>query len=208
MIVQGVIKGLTDRLGSLEEKNKILESENNGLRAQISALEKKAEQSEHYSRRNNLRISGVPETNAENTDEIVLKMATDIGSDLRIEEIDRSHRIGKSDPNRSRPRGVIVKFTSYRARQKLLKMRSALKDNGYVGVFLNEDLTKYRSEVLYEAPKTVKSDIAKGAWSSDGNILIWDHGDKVHRVYSLNDIAAINFPPKPMASVESTGSRR
>lgn len=207
-VVQGVIKGLTDRLGSLEEKNKILESENNGLRAQISALEKKAEQSEQYSRRNNLRISGVPETNAENTDEIVLKMATDIGSDLRIEEIDRSHRIGKSDPNRSRPREVIVKFTSYRARQKLLKMRSALKDNGYVGVFLNEDLTKYRSEVLYEARKTVKSDIAKGAWSSDGNILIRDHSDKVHRVYSLNDIAAINFPPKPMASVESTGSRR
>ena len=67
------------------------------------------------------------------------------------------------DPSRSRPREIIVKFTSYRARQKFLKMRSALMDNGYVGVILNEDLTKHRSEVLYEARKVVKSDTVKEA---------------------------------------------
>lgn len=205
-VVQGVLKGLNDKIASLEEKNKILETENNSLRAQISGLENKAEQAEQYSRRNNLRISGCPESNAESTDEIVLKMAADIGTDLRIEEIDRSHRVGKFDPSRSRPREIIVKFTSYRARQKLLKMRSALKDNGYVGVFLNEDLTKHRSAVLFEARKAVKSDTVKGAWSSDGNILIRDHNDKIHRVYSLNDITAINFPPKPMAVIESAAS--
>lgn len=203
-VVQGVLKGLIDRIASLEVKNKTLETENNSLRAQISGLEKKAEQAEQYSRSNNLRISGCPETNAESTDEIVLKMAADIGTDLRIDEIDRG--VGRFDPSRSRPREIIVKFTSYRARQKILKMRSALKDNGYVGVFLNEDLTKHRSEVLYEARKAVKSDTVKGAWSSDGNILIRDHNDKIHRVYSLNDITAINFPPKAMAVVESAAS--
>lgn len=69
-------------------------------------------------------------------------------------------------------------------------------------MFLNEDLTKYRSEVLYEARKMVKSETAKGAWSSDGNILIKDHDEKVHRVYSLSNITAINFPPKPIEPTE------
>ena len=85
-----------------------------------------------------------------------------------------------------------MKFTSYRARQKLYKMRTALKDNGYAGVFLNEDLTKLRSKV-------VKADCTKGAWSSDGNTLIKDFADKVHRLSSVNDQDDIDFPPKPPA---------
>ena len=85
-----------------------------------------------------------------------------------------------------------MKFTSYRARPKLYKMRTALKDNGYAGVFLNEDLTKLRSKV-------VKADCAKGAWSSDGNTLIKDFTDKVHRLSSVNDLDDIDSPPKPPA---------
>ena len=57
-VVQGVLKGLNEKIVSLEENKKILETENNSLRAQISGLEKKAEQAEQYSRRNKLRISG------------------------------------------------------------------------------------------------------------------------------------------------------
>ena len=78
-------------------------------------------------------------------------------------------------------------------------MRTALKDNGYSGVFLNEDLTRHRSKVLFEARKVVKADCAKGAWSSDGNILIKDFTDKVHRLSSVNDLDGIDFPPKPPA---------
>ena len=53
----------------------------------------------------------------EDTDDIVLKIASDIGSDLQLHEIDRSHRVGKPGEHRTRPRDIIVKFTSYRARQ-------------------------------------------------------------------------------------------
>lgn len=77
-VVEGVLKGLNDRIGSLEEKNKVLETQNNDLKARVLVLENKAEQAEQYSRRNILRITGCPETNTENTDEIVLRMASDI----------------------------------------------------------------------------------------------------------------------------------
>lgn len=197
VVVQGVLRGLNDRLSALEEKNTSLESENKALLTRVSTLEKAAEQTEQYSRRNNLRITGCGETDNENTDDIILKMAADIGSDIQLGDIDRSHRVGKPGSHRTRPREVIVKFTSYRARQKLYKMRTALKDSGYAGIFLNEDLTKYRSQLLYEARKIVKSENAKGAWSSDGNILIKDYDDTVHRINSLNDLTGIDFPPKP-----------
>ena len=66
--------------------------------------------------------------------------------------------MGRPGANRIKPKDVIVKFTSYRARQKLHKKRTALKDSGYAGMFLNGDLDKLRSQVLFEARKVVKAD--------------------------------------------------
>ena len=195
-VVKGVLKGLNERISTLEEQNKGLVNENRALLARVSNLEKAVDQGEQYSRRNNLRITGYRETENENTDDIVLKIAADIGSDIELSDIDRSHRVGRPGVNRTKPRDVIVKFTSYRARQKLYKKRTALKDSGFAGTFLNEDLTKLRSQVLFEARKVVKADRAKGAWSSDGNILIRDHADIVHRLTSMTELSGINFPPK------------
>ena len=59
-----------------------------------------------------------------------------------------------------------------------------------------------RSNVLFEARKVVKADCAKGAWSADGNILIKDFTDKVHRLTSVDDLNAIDFPPKPPPAPE------
>ena len=208
-IVKGVLKGLNDRIDGLESnintlqtKNEELEKENSSLITRIAALEKIADQSEQYSRRNSLRISGFKEYTGENTDDIVVNMAATIGCDLQLNEIDRSHRVGKPDATKIRHREILVKFASYRARQKLYKMRTSLKDNGYAGVFLNEDLTRKRSNVLFEARKVVKADCAKGAWSADGKILIKDFTDKVHRLTSVDDLNAIDFPPKPPPAPE------
>lgn len=203
-VVNGVLKGLNDKIDNLEKnmtelhkQNVNLVNENVALTQRVVSLEKAVDQAEQYSRRNNLRISGYAEDSNENTDDIVMKIASDIGCDLRLSEIDRSHRVGKPDASRVKQREILVKFTSYRARQKMYKMRTDLKDKGYYGVFLNEDLTRKRSNVLFEARKVFKADRAKGAWSSDGNILIKDYADKVHRLTSVDDLNVIDFPPKP-----------
>ncbi|XP_052271465.1 uncharacterized protein LOC127872172 [Dreissena polymorpha] len=86
--------------------------------------------------------------------------------------------------NPSKPRDIIVKLTSYRA--KLYLRRSKLKDVGYKSTFINEDLTSKRSSLLFNARALVKSGRLLGAWSSDGTILIKDSKSKIHRV-SNND---------------------
>lgn len=108
----------------------------------------------------------------------------------------------ETDETRTKHRKILVKFVSYRARQKLYKMKTALKDHGYGGVFINEDLTKNRSKILFEARKVVKAGHAKGAWSAYGNILIKDFKDKVHRLSSVEDLASITFAPKPSPEPE------
>lgn len=194
-IVNGVLKGLQDQIPSLQEKNSELKSENTSLLARVASLESQADQAEQYSRRNCLRLSGINEVAGENTDDIVLKLAQDIGSPVELQEIDRSHRVG--NPKRKPNRDIIVKFATYRSRALFYKGRTKLKENGHKGVFVNEDLTRQRSSYLYEARKLVKSGILKGAWSSDGTILIKDNADNVQRVNTLNDLVPFGFVPLP-----------
>ena len=203
-IVHGVITGLRERITTLESSNKNLQDANDKLTARVAALEAQADQAEQYSRRNCLRISGIPETTGENTDNIVLSIANDIDSEVRLQDIDRSHRVGNLNKKRSKPREIIVKFSTYRARANFYQQRTLMKERGHEGTFINEDITKKRSEYLYEARKLFKSNKLKGCWSSDGTILVKDNDDKVHRITSLNDLVAFGYvPPEPKTAAPS-----
>ena len=187
-VVEGVLKGLTDQMSSLARMSKDLISENKELKSRVVSLEKRADQAEQYSRRNCLRVSGFKEEPGENTDEIILKIANDIGSDTQLPDVDRSHRIGNPQLQRAKPRDILVKFSTYRNRQNFYRKRTALKSSGHSGVFINEDLTKFRSGILFDARKLVKAQLIKSAWSSDGNVLVKDNRDVVHRVTGTDDL--------------------
>ena len=51
--------------------------------------------SERHIWRNSLRIAGIPEGLGEDTEEQVLDLARDIDVDISLNDIDRSHRVGK-----------------------------------------------------------------------------------------------------------------
>ena len=197
-IVTGVLRGLEDRISSLEKTNSDLKKENKSLTARVNALESQADQAEQYSRRNCLRISGYTEDPNEKVDDIVMKLASDVGSPIQLDDIDRSHRVG--NPNGARrkvPRDIIVKFSTYRARAYFYKARTNLKTNGHEGVFVNGDLTKKRNGYLYEARKLFKRGMLQGAWSSDGTILVKDNENNVHRISALNDLIPFGYTPPP-----------
>ena len=93
----------------------------------------------------------------------------------------------------TRNRDIIVKFATYRSRQNLYKLRTKLKDTGHEGEFVNEDLTRFKSGVLFEARKLAKLKFVQGAWTSDGNILVKDNSDDVHRISSLSDLFRFGY---------------
>ena len=92
--------------------------------SKISNLDDKIEQLEMYSRRNGVRIHGIPENKDENTDELVLKIAEDIGADIPKLALGRSHRVGKRFTDRKAPRPIIVKYISHNYKTELLKHKN------------------------------------------------------------------------------------
>ena len=68
---------------------------NNELKSRIATLKTKTDAAEQYSHRICLRIVGVPEPTSgqtENTDDYVIKLTHDLGVDVNLNDIERSHR--------------------------------------------------------------------------------------------------------------------
>ena len=196
-IVTGVLDGLRDKVTKLEKENK-------DLRERVEKLEAKADVAEQYSRRNCLRIAGVPEDQAADTDSYIIGLSRAIGEEIALSDIERSHRVGK--PSLGRTRDIIVKFASYRTRRKVYGARTSTKDSGYPGIYINEDLTKPRNKLLLKARKMVKAGNFKSAWSSDGNILVRDKDDEKHRILTESDLAAFGPVPKLRGEEDPVGA--
>ena len=128
-------------------------------------------------------VSNIAETPDENTEQSVYRVAEIIGVNLSSDDIDRSHRVGKRGVKPRRD--IIVKLSTYRARERLFKNRLKLKNSELNGTFINEDLTKARSELLYQARQRVRSKLLLGAWSSDGRIFVKGLDGKINRISSL-----------------------
>ena len=117
-----------------------------------------------------------------------MNIASAIETNLVIDEIDRTHRVGKLEPSSTKPRDIIIKFTSFRARQKMMRNKAKLKVMNHKSVFLNEDLTLIRNKVFYLARILVREKKLEGAWTTDGVILAKDGKQKVHRLESQHDL--------------------
>ena len=166
----------------LEQKVKAKDSDLVALKAnaeadhnRITKLQSDLNTQEQYSRRNCLRIFGVPEADDENTDAIVCRIANNnLGVDLRPNDIDRSHRIRRRSPlisGPSKPRAIIVKLTSYKHRRRLIINRKKLKGSG---LSICEDLTDSNRSLLHDAFLDSKKQNSKivSAWSQDGRIIV------------------------------------
>ena len=172
---------------------------------------------EQYSRRSCLRISGIPEQGIDDTTKAVLDLADKCGVNVRVEDIDRSHRVGKpktietddgedfgsiSDEPQPQPqaptqsREIIVKFRSSDARLELLKARKFCRERK-LKIYINEDLTKTRKNLAFacrKLKKDAKSTVAK-TWVYNGNVFIQDNDDNKVRVTTMEDLDP--YIPKP-----------
>ena len=186
IVKAAVHEAVGTQLKAVREENARLTSENESLKVRVSELEAAVEESEQYSRRNSLRISNVAESELEDTDQVVIGIADTLNVNIVPADIDRSHRVGK--PSATKTRDILVKFATYRARQRLYSARSSLKKTVHNGVFLNEDLTKSRSKLLWEARQKVKGNFLWGAWSADGRLFLKDVSEKTHKLTRSDDI--------------------
>ena len=102
---------------------------------------------EDRSRRNNVRIDGIPEISNETWESCeeevrkIIKNKLDITDDI---ELDRCHRMGKFQRNKSKPRTVVCKFLRSKDKHKVLQNAKKLKNTG---IFIYEDFSNATMEL-------------------------------------------------------------
>lgn len=110
----------------------------NSSKSEIETLEERCNYMEDYSRRSNIRITGVEERSGgetwEQTAATVLSLLDD-KMQLPGLELERAHRVGQRRD--ARPRPIVARFSRYSDREAV--MRSARKLKG-TNIYINDDL--------------------------------------------------------------------
>lgn len=166
------------------------------LNRRIENLESQNDILEQYSRRNTLRVSGVSEDAGEDVIEKTLELLNEtmsVSPPISLEDVDRVHRVGKRSSHaipsggsngstpRTHPRQILIKFSSYRARERVMKRRSTLKGST---IFVNEDLTRNRNAIVYKARQLKRNGKIDDVWTHDGAIIFKDKNRTIHAAHS------------------------
>ncbi|KAF0307580.1 hypothetical protein FJT64_021135 [Amphibalanus amphitrite] len=103
------------------------------------------------------------------------------GISLAPETLDRSHRLGRLQPGKVRP--IIVKFTSFNARQKMFLKRKELSAervpnhptltrSAITKIYISECLTPKNQHLMYVARQLKKQKTLWAAYSTNGIVKI------------------------------------
>lgn len=189
--------GMTEfdkRLDSLETSQTLLAKENDALKEKVAYLD-------NYTRRQNIRIVGIPE-NAESPrpSEFIAKLLVDVLGEDSFEKppsVDRAHRSLSPKPadgdNKSRP--IIVKLYFFQTKEMILRLarqKGPLSYNGArVHIFpdYSPDVNKMTCSLLRlqkEAPR--RKDPVRSLLSSHTTVHTQREAHEVHRPCSGTNV--------------------
>ncbi|CAC5381272.1 unnamed protein product [Mytilus coruscus] len=131
-------------------------SEIGDLYQKIGLLENRLENQEQYSRRTSLRFHNI-------------QVPVDrYGKESKKSDISRSHVIGKVRNGKSQ---VIVRFISYRNREKVSSAKKGLKGDPSK-IFITENLTTHRTNLVKELADLKYRHSIHAYWTNDGRIYV------------------------------------
>lgn len=149
----------------------------------INDLSTRLSQLEQYGRRAQLEINGVTETQQENVEEILVKVAADVGVNLSSKDIAACHRLPTRDArNRKTPNPIIVEFVSRKTRDSILQKRyDHIITNKKIGIllsgpkderiYINESLSPFFKKLLWLAKTRASSLNYSYCWFRKDRVL-------------------------------------
>ncbi|XP_056021932.1 uncharacterized protein LOC130054887 [Ostrea edulis] len=156
---------LREKICEANKNNRDLQKEMNEGRDFATFSTVKSNYNEQYSRKNNIKIYGIPETKRDNIVEIVkstLKKKGCVEVDHR--DIEAVHRIPGSRPNAPRP--ILMKMRNNDKKANIMRYRSAVKDSP-VNVRLGDDVTKENRELIV---RLLDHESITSAWYFNGSV--------------------------------------
>ena len=165
----------------LVQKNNVLESKVYDLEQRVRNLEFDHDTLEQYTRKFNVEVHGIPECEGENLADIIIKIGQKISVDITSQDIDIVHRLRKKTPT-TKP--IIVRITSYRKKREFYQARfnlettkiseiiASVQHEVEAKIYINENLTQRRQELLAKARKMRKAKKLVRVWTADGKLFV------------------------------------
>lgn len=174
-----------------ELRKKCVESEN-----KIRELGQRLVQCEQYSRRSNIEIRGLVETNGENVADLVSRIGDAVGEPISNDEMEACHRVPTREAGKST---VVVQFRSRQKRDALLEMaRKKRVKNSQVGIqseeqiYLNDHLCPTLKRLLSLALARKREFKWRFVWTRHGKIFARKtESANLVRIESENDLQKI-----------------
>ena len=200
------IAALEQELASTKKDLISSEEKLTATQEKLSNVERQVEQMEAENRKNCLVISGVPELPQENTNELVLDVAKAAGVEMSINDIDRSHRLGRQTGTIERPRTILLKLLSNNMRQRLFSARKDLsahrvRDHPVLtplkleNVFMTDFLTAKSQQLLFICRQLRRRELLWAAYSSNGKVKVKVTENQPPRMLtSLTDLQSLIGP--------------
>ena len=149
------------RIDDLTMASEMQEQTVEHLEKMIVGVKRHAVENEQYSRRENIRIMGLPEEQGENCVTKTFEwIRSKLHSDIKVEDIAIAHRVKGGTP-----RSMIVRFSSRSAKEQVIQKRRVLKASG---ITVCDDLCKEMFLVLNRARNDAR---VSNAWSWGGKIF-------------------------------------
>ena len=156
------------------------------LEKEIKKLSIKCDDLEQHSRKQMVRLTGVPFTTGEDTDKKIMDIARKIKVIMTPSDIAISHRTGKQVEDRPRP--IVARISNHKVKTYLLRNAKYLKSQPELaGISINQELTKLRSTIAYQARKLVRKELLKSTWVVDGKIYIVDNDENKHVIRNYEE---------------------
>uniref|UniRef100_A0A8D8Z952 Uncharacterized protein n=1 Tax=Cacopsylla melanoneura TaxID=428564 RepID=A0A8D8Z952_9HEMI len=189
------LKELKEIVQKQQKQIQDLSEKNAGLTKQLDDVSRRMDDTEQYMRRPNVQINNVPEHPDERMEEIICKMGDKVGVKINFAvDIQAAHRI----PSAKSPRPIIVKFSNRQMKKNfIIQTRKAklkcdclnLPTPSTNPIYVNDHLTKTRSNIMFEARNLVRKKMIKSAWTVEGNIWIKrDDMSAPVRISAMNDL--------------------
>ena len=98
-------------------------------------------------------------------------MCEELGIDIKQEDLDRSHALGKIKRNDNKPRLTILKFARYAVRNKLFSNKKKLKCKK---LLITGSLTVYRMKLIEKARQKFG---VRNVWTYDGRVIYKENNE-------------------------------
>ena len=180
---------------NLQVENQKLRNKINQLENKVISLEANTNSLEQYGRRNNLEISGIPDSISNNElEDKVIEILSKVDVNVSKNDIEACHRMGKSKKSSKR---TIVRFVNRRYAKKALINRKKLitMDKSSLGlsndVFINENVRPQNGKIYFHCRQLKRIRKIENTYTRDGIVHIASpdiEGGKHVKIFHMNSL--------------------